>query len=119
MIPAPTMPDPNAFGRYTDADLERFRRHAEICKVLTDPKRLMLLDVLRDGERSVGDLAEAIGASLANVSQHLGVLRHAGLVDTRRVATSIRYRLSDPTIIEACEAVDRVVRSRLQLSEVG
>ena len=117
MLPAPTIPDPNAVGRYDAVDLERFRRHAEICKVLTDPKRLMLLDVLRDGECSVSELAEAIGASLANVSQHLGVLRHAGLVDTRRVATSIRYRLTDPMIIEACEAVDRVVLGRLQLSE--
>lgn len=119
MIPAPTMLDSNAPGRYDAADLEHFRRHAEICKVLTDPKRLMLLDVLRDGECSVGELAEAIGASLANVSQHLGVLRHAGLVDTRRVATSIRYRLTDPTIIEACEAVGRVVRGRLQRSDAS
>ena len=119
MLPAPTIPDPNAVGRYDAADLERFRRHAEICKVLTDPKRLMLLDVLRDDECSVGELAAAIGASLANVSQHLGVLRHAGLVDTRRVATSIRYRLTDPSIIEACEAVDRVVLGRLRLSDAS
>ena len=55
----------------SNADLERYRLHAELCKVLTDPKRLALLDALRSGDRSVGDLAEAIGATLANTSQHL------------------------------------------------
>ena len=55
--------------------LERYRLHAEICKVLTDPKRLMLLDTLRGGEQSVGELAAAIGVALPNASQHLAVLR--------------------------------------------
>ena len=59
-------------------DPERYRLHAEVCRVLTDPKRLMLLDVLRDGEYSVGDLAEELGCNLANASQHLAVLRSAG-----------------------------------------
>ena len=67
-------------------DPERYRLHAEVCRVLTDPKRLMLLDVLREGEHSVGELAEELGSSLANASQHLAVLRSAGLVDTAGLA---------------------------------
>ncbi|MFN8630525.1 MAG: metalloregulator ArsR/SmtB family transcription factor, partial [Chloroflexota bacterium] len=63
--------------------VDRFRLHAEICKVLTDPKRLMLLSALRDGEHTVGDLAAAIGVTLPNASQHLAVLRSAGLVEGR------------------------------------
>ena len=93
--------------------LERYRLHAEICKVLTDPKRLMLIDALRPGERSVGELADMVGLSLANVSQHLAVLRHAGLVETRRVGTSIHYRLSEPDLVEACDIIERIVRRRL------
>lgn len=91
---------------------ERYRLRAEICKVLTDPKRLMLIDALRPGERSVGELADAVGLSLANTSQHLAVLRHAGLVDTRRAGTSIHYRLSGTELIEACDVIERLVSRR-------
>ncbi|MGZ8514722.1 MAG: ArsR/SmtB family transcription factor [Candidatus Limnocylindrales bacterium] len=93
-------------------DLDHYRLHAEICKVLTDPKRLMLLDALRGDERSVGELADAIGVALPNASQHLAVLRGAGLVDARRTGTTIRYRLAEPAIIEACDVIDRIVNQR-------
>lgn len=92
---------------------EHYRLHAELCKVLTDPKRLMILDTLRLGERSVGDLAEAIGVTLPNASQHLGVMRAAGLVASRREGTTIVYRLAEPTIVEACDIVHRIVERRL------
>ncbi len=98
-----------------ELDLERYRLHAEVCKVLTDPKRLMLIDALRHGERSVGELADAIGCSLPNASQHLAVLRNAGLVDNHRVGTSIVYRLSEPTIVEACDVVHRIVGRRMAM----
>lgn len=96
--------------------LERYRLHAEICKVLTDPKRLMLIDALRPGERSVGELADMVGLSLANVSQHLAVLRHAGLVMTRRAGTSIHYRLSESDLVLACDIIERIARRRLDRS---
>ncbi len=97
------------------ADLRqaRYRAHAEICKVLTDPKRLMLIDLLRRGARSVGALAEEAGLSVANTSQHLAVLRHAGLVDTRRAGTSIHYRLSEMELVQACDLIERIVERRL------
>jgi ArsR family transcriptional regulator len=101
------------------ARLERYRLHAEICKVLTDPKRLMLIDALRPGERSVGELADSVGLSLANVSQHLAVLRHAGLVDTRRAGTSIHYRLSGPELVEACDVIERLVARRIRGPQAG
>jgi len=97
-----------------DGDLERFRLHAEICKVLTDPKRLRLLHALRDGARTVGDLAAVLGIPLPNASQHLGVLRAAGLVDGRREGTSVRYRLAEPAILDACDIVGGIVDRRLQ-----
>ena len=93
--------------------LDRFRLHAEICKVLTDPKRLMLLNALRHGGRTVGELAETVGTSLPNASQHLAVLRSAGLVDGRREGASVRYRLAEPAILDACDIVDGIVERRL------
>jgi ArsR family transcriptional regulator len=86
-------------------DPERYRLHAEVCRVLTDPKRLMLLDVLREGEE--------LGCNLANASQHLAVLRSAGLVDTRRSGTTILYTLAEPELVEACDVIHRIVGRRL------
>lgn len=91
---------------------EAYRRHAEICKVLTDPKRLMLLDALRDQELSVGQLADLLGITLANCSQHLSVLRSALLVDSRRRGTTVLYRLTEPRIAEACDVIEAIVGSR-------
>jgi DNA-binding transcriptional ArsR family regulator len=94
------------------SDIERYRATAEICRALTDPKRLALLDQLRDGERPAGSLATALGCTLANASQHLAVLRHAGLVASRRDGTSILYRLAMPEVLEACETVTRLAVAR-------
>jgi ArsR family transcriptional regulator len=93
-------------------DIERFRAAADVCRALTDPKRLALLHRLRDGERTAGALATDLGCTLANASQHLAVLRHAGLVTSRRDGTSIHYRLAAPEIIDACETVTRLARAR-------
>ncbi len=97
----------------SERDPDHYRRHAAICRVLTDAKRLVLLDLLRGGERSVGELAEMIGVTLPNASQHLAVLRTAGLVDGRRVGSTVRYQLAEPAIIEACDVIDRIVRRRI------
>jgi DNA-binding transcriptional ArsR family regulator len=93
--------------------IERYRLHAGLCRVLSDPTRLMVLDALRDGERSVGELATDIGVTMPNVSQHLAVMRGAGLVEGRRAGTTVIYRLAEPTIVEACDVIHRIVERRL------
>ena len=93
--------------------LEHYRLHADVCRVLTDPKRLMLLAALRAGQRSVGELALEIGVPLPNASQHLAVLRTARLVDSRRVGTTVVYRLAEPAIADACDIISAIVARRL------
>jgi DNA-binding transcriptional ArsR family regulator len=90
-----------------------YERRARICQVLSDAKRLRLIDALRDAERSVGDLADALGATYPNVSQHLNVMRDAGLVVSRRDGTTIFYRLAYPQITQACDIVRDVLRAQL------
>ena len=85
--------------------LESFAVHSELCRVLTDPKRLMILDALRRGDRSVTELASQLGCSMPNASQHLTVLRAAGLVAGERDGTTVRYRLTEPEIMTACDIV--------------
>ncbi|HYA01327.1 MAG TPA: metalloregulator ArsR/SmtB family transcription factor [Candidatus Binatia bacterium] len=95
-------------------EAEAYQLHAELCKTLTDPKRLMILQDLRDGERSVGELAAAVGMSLPNASQHLAVMRHAGLVAARREASTVYYSLTEPRIVQACAIVHQIVLERME-----
>lgn len=90
-----------------------FRLQAEICKTLAEPKRLMILHELRDGERSVGQLVSALEVPQANVSQHLAILRERGIVTTRREGTTIHYSLASPKIGEACDLVQQVLEEQL------
>ena len=91
-----------------------YERRARICQVLADAKRLRLIDALRDdAERSVGELADVIDATYPNVSQHLNVMRDAGLVTSRRDGTTIYYRLAYPQITQACDIVTSVLRAQL------
>ena len=92
---------------------DRYRLHAGICKVLADPKRLVLLDALRSDELTVGDLADAAGITLPNASQHLAVMRGAGLVEGRREGSVVRSRLAEPDILGACDIVTGIVERRL------
>lgn len=77
--------------------------HARICKAIADPKRLLIINELRDRELSVGDLCEALELSQSNASQHLAILRERGVVSTRRVGTSVLYSLRGTKVLEAVD----------------
>lgn len=83
--------------------------HAHICKGLADPKRLLILNALRDGERSVSDLCDELDLPQANVSQHLAVLRDRGLAETRRDGQRVFYTVSSPKIIQAMDLLREVM----------
>ena len=82
----------------TDADRQRV---ALIGRALADPKRLCVLEKLASGESSVSELSACVGCQVPNMSQHLAVLRRAGLVSTRRDGSTVYYRLADPRVLEA------------------
>lgn len=90
-----------------------FDLHAQICQALGNGKRLEILDVLRHGERSVGELATALGIRKANVSQHLMVLRAKGIVMARREGQAVYYRLVSPKVSQACDLMREVLLQRL------
>ena len=86
---------------------------AEVLKTLASPRRLEILHALANGPIEVGRLAEAIGASQPNVSQHLAVLRTAGVVEAEREGREVRYRLADPDVMVACGLMRSVLERRL------
>ena len=82
-------------------------------RVIGDPTRIRILDVLRDGERSVGEVAARLGTSQQNASKHLGILLGAGIVRRRKAGTSSRYAVADPGVYALCAEVCGGMRTHL------
>jgi ArsR family transcriptional regulator len=99
---------------------EVYRIQADVLKTLSNPKRLEIVHLLAGGPREVGKLAEELGMSQPNVSQHLAIMRSAGVVEAEREGREVRYRLADPEIIVACETMRGVLMRRLsRISEAA
>jgi rhodanese-related sulfurtransferase len=90
-----------------------FDEFARAARALASGRRIELLDVLANGERTVEALAGEVGLSLANTSQHLQILRHAGLVVSRRAGTSVHYRLASPEVFELWRTLRTLAAGRL------
>jgi len=88
---------------------ELFTLHANLCKVIANPKRLMIMALVSQEEMSVGDIAEAISASLATTSQHLRVLREHNVVVSRKEGQTVCYRLADIRLVQACTIIRTVL----------
>jgi DNA-binding transcriptional ArsR family regulator len=91
------------------SEVER-QRYASVGRALADPKRLCVLESLAVGELSVRDLSERVGCQVPNMSQHLAVLRSAGLVTTRREGSTIFYRLADRRVLDAYRLIQTLAR---------
>ncbi len=87
---------------------------AQRFRVLGEPMRIKLLDQLREGDATVGELQEALGASQQNVSKHLGILHGAGMVNRTKQGNRVLYAISDPSVFELCDQVCGGVRRQLQ-----
>lgn len=92
-----------------DTKRRLYESHAEICKALSHPKRLEILDILRNGEYAVEEIAEKTGMQKSNLSQHLAVLRRVQLVRTRREGLNIFYAIANPKIVSACDLLKEVL----------
>lgn len=86
---------------------------ADVLKTLAHPRRLQILHRLADGPTEVGVLAATLGVSQPNVSQHLAVLRAAGIVEWERDGREVHYRLADPDVMRACSLMRSVLERRL------
>ncbi len=90
-------------------------------RMLGEPIRLRILEQLEEGERTVGEMVEALGAGQPNISKHLNMLHDAGLVERRREGNSTVYGIGDPMIFKLCELVCRseAKRSRAEFEALG
>jgi DNA-binding transcriptional ArsR family regulator len=98
---------------------EAMEHVAAYFQALSEPTRLRILNLLRDGERNVGDLALACGFGAANVSRHLGLLMQQGLVSRESRGTSVYYRIADESVYALCELVCDSIARKLERAAIG
>ena len=84
---------------------EALEQVADYFQALSEPTRLRVLNELRGGERNVGELAEATGSSIANVSRHLSFLARRGMVERESRGTAAYFRIADASIYRLCDMV--------------
>jgi len=87
---------------------------AEFFRTLGHPARVRVLELLRDGEMTVGDLQAELGIDSSGTSQHLGALRRQGILEARKEGTSVYYRVRDPRVFQVLESARQVIGSRLE-----
>ena len=91
-----------------------YRMQAQICRVLAHPRRLQILDLLASGEKSSSELLSALGCSKVNLSQHLALMKGAGLVESRAQGREAFHRLAFTEIKDACGMIRTVLARRLE-----
>jgi len=95
-------------------DKELYKLHAEICKTLSNPTRLEILNLLRDKELSVSNLINKTKLSQANISQHLSIMKAKGIVDSRREGNQIYYKIVNKKIVKAFDIMREVLSEKLK-----
>jgi ArsR family transcriptional regulator len=89
--------------------METYHNPAKLFKALMHPGRLAILDVLRDGEQCVCHMEAVLGCRQAYISQHLAVLREAGIVEDRRDGWNIFYRVVKPEVFDLIDQAGRLM----------
>ncbi len=91
-----------------------YERQVAICKAFANPIRLRILDLLSNGGRNGADIQETLGISKTNLSQHLAILRSAGVVVTHRDGKQIHCSLAIPEVKQACTLIRNVLRAQIR-----
>ncbi len=93
---------------------EIFERQARICRAFAHPGRLQILDLLGQSEKGISELQEVLGISKTSMSQHLAVLKSAGVVTTRRDGKQIYCSLAMPEVKQACQLIRKVLQAQIE-----
>ncbi len=98
-------------------DKRIYEMHAEMCKVFTSPVRIEILDILRNGKKSVNELVQETGFNQSNISQHLQVMREKGIVRTEKKGNFVFYTLANPKISKAFGIMQEILKDQLAENE--
>jgi len=98
-------------------DKKIYMMHAEMCKVFTSPVRLEILDMLRDGKKTVTELVQLTGLNQSNISQHLLIMKDRGILITEKKGNYVFYSIANPKISEAFGMMKEIMIDQLAESE--
>jgi DNA-binding transcriptional ArsR family regulator len=101
-----------ATKRKSNGDNELYERQAVICKAFANPTRLHLIEMLTRGDRWASELQEGLGISKANLSQHLAILKSAGVVSTRREGKQLHCGIAMPEVKQATAVLRNMLRAQ-------
>ncbi len=88
--------------------------HAEMCKVFSHPKRLELINLLRDKEIGASELGERLGLAPANLSQHLTMMRERHILVSRKEGNAVYYRIANPRLLEAFDLLREILFEQIR-----
>ena len=88
--------------------------HAEMCKVFLHPKRLELINILREKEMSVGELSQKLGLPLGNLSQHLAMMRERHMLVSRKEGNVVFYRIANPRLLEVFDLLREILFEQIR-----
>lgn len=91
---------------------DEYRQQARVLKAMANESRLLIIERLKEGECSAGELVSLVGTDASTVSKHLSVLRAHGIVEDRRVGTTVYYRLLTPCVLNFLACATQVLRER-------
>jgi DNA-binding transcriptional ArsR family regulator len=110
----PPLVVPRKNKKSSSLDQQVLERQVRICKAFANETRLQMLELLGQGEWPVAELQSELGVSKPNLSQHLALLKGAGIVSTRREGRSIYCSLAFPEVKQACKLIGDVLRAQLR-----
>lgn len=93
---------------------EFYNLHSDLCKAIFNPKRLAIIDALRDNRMNVNDLSERLKTSQSNISQHLAILKSKSLVVSVKDGSNTYYSISNPKILKAYDLVSEIIKDKFK-----
>jgi len=100
--------------KYADLEREVYRCHADICKVFSHPTRLEILNVLREKEMCVSELATRLGVAMGNLSQHLSMMKQRRVLLSRKEGNIVYYRLANLKMLKAFDLIREILLEQMQ-----
>jgi DNA-binding transcriptional ArsR family regulator len=91
-----------------------YQYHAEMCQVFSHPKRLEVIDFLRDGEMSVSELAQKLGMTIGNLSQHLSMMKERHILATRKEGNMVYYRILNPKLMRCFDMMREMLFDQIK-----
>ncbi|MFQ6618776.1 MAG: ArsR/SmtB family transcription factor [Fidelibacterota bacterium] len=98
-------------------DKKIYEMHAEVCKIMANPKRLEIINCLRDGEKNVSQLVNLMKIPKSNLSQHLKIMKNMGILSQRRDGVNVYYKISNQKVIKACDLMREVLLEQMEEKE--